>query len=377
MPKLNFIPLLLVLLLATGVSLAEAQGDLSVWEIRQEHRSGERLYTLSIHGDSVTWQGGRGASEITDFQITDASISFTRSYERRGDKAVVKYMGKLSDGVMKGVATDEDGDTHEFSATPIPESVLKEHATRKKAIAALEPIDILGVFAHPDDETFATGTITKLSAQGKRILLVYATSGDAGGDLTGQNLKGEALAKYREGEMNAAAKVLGMSEAPLYLRYPDGYVQENWDDVLEDVQAILQQTQPKVVMTFGPDGYYGHVDHLAIGMITERAFDELGIGDQLLHVAIPKSITDRIRSAGGGDRFKGVQDKYITYIVNVKKQAKQRVEAMEAHASQFDEGTIQQMRFLGTMTGYEGFVEVRNLGKSGTLAPMFSAGDED
>jgi LmbE family N-acetylglucosaminyl deacetylase len=55
-------------------------------------------------------------------------------------------------------------------------------------IASLAPVDILAVFAHPDYETFASGTFTKLSANGQRIQLVYATSGHAGGDLTGQGL---------------------------------------------------------------------------------------------------------------------------------------------------------------------------------------------
>jgi hypothetical protein len=63
-------------------------------------------------------------------------------------------------------------------------------------IASLAPVDILAVFAHPDYETFASGTFTKLSANGQRIQLVYATSGHAGGDLTGQGLKGEALAAF-------------------------------------------------------------------------------------------------------------------------------------------------------------------------------------
>ena len=159
------------------------------------------------------------------------------------------------------------------------------------------------------------------------------------------------------------------------MRYPDGFVRKNWDDILSNVESIIKKTNPKIIVTFGPDGYYGHSDHPAISQITERAFDELGTASHLLHVAIPRSTNDIIINAGGGNRYKAVDNKYITYIVNVKKQIKQRLAAMEAHSSQFDEQTIGQMRLLGSLTGTEGFVEVRSISVTGTLFDLFSKGD--
>lgn len=263
------------------------------------------------------------------------------------------------------------------SAISTAQTDLQAPNSKDAMIASLEPADILVVFAHPDDETFATGSFTKLSANGKRIQLIYATSGDAGGDRTGQGLSGDALGKHRENEMTQAAQVLNVSTEPLFLRYPDGFVRDNWDSILTDVEAIMQQTQPDIVVTFGPDGYYGHRDHLAISQIAERAFDQLGIASHLLHVAIPSSVNDLIVQAGGGSRYKPVAEKYITYMVNVRGQIEQRIAAMEAHSSQFDEQTIGLMRLLGTVSGMEGFVEVRNLGESGTLSTMFAEGDEE
>lgn len=263
------------------------------------------------------------------------------------------------------------------SANSIAQTELQAPDSKDAMIESLEPADILVVFAHPDDETFATGSFTKLSANGKRIQLVYATSGDAGGDRTGQGLSGDALGKHRENEMMQAAQILNVSTEPLFLRYPDGFVRDNWDSILADVESIMHQTQPEIVITFGPDGYYGHRDHLAISQIAERAFDQLGNASHLLHVAIPSSVNDLIVQASGGSRYKPVADKYITYMVNVRGQIEQRVAAMEAHASQFDEQTIGQMRILGAVSGKEGFVEVRNLGESGTLSTMFTEGDEE
>lgn len=261
--------------------------------------------------------------------------------------------------------------------TSIAQTMVKAQSSKDSMIESLERADILAVFAHPDDETFASGTFTKLSANGQRIQLVYATSGDAGGDLTGQGLEGDALGRHREREMMQAARILKVSAEPLFLRYPDGFVGDNRDSILADVESIMQQTQAKVVVTFGPDGYYGHRDHLAISQITERAFDGLGISENLLHVAIPRSLDDLMVKAVGGSPYKPVDDKYITYMVNVRAQIEQRIGAMKAHASQFDEQTIGQMRSLGTASGIEGFVEVRNLGESGTLAGIFTKGDKD
>ncbi|MFQ3246579.1 MAG: LmbE family N-acetylglucosaminyl deacetylase [Arenicella sp.] len=75
--------------------------------------------------------------------------------------------------------------------------MAKTLTSKDNMIESLERADILAVFAHPDDETFASGTFTKLSASGQRIQLVYATLGDAGGDLTGQGLEGDALGRPR------------------------------------------------------------------------------------------------------------------------------------------------------------------------------------
>jgi LmbE family N-acetylglucosaminyl deacetylase len=357
-----------------GGANAADDGLLGVWILTEEVRGRDREFTVTITADGATWKGDRELAELSDLQVNADSVSFNRAVVRPGLEASVKYTGKLVDGDLVGTADWPRGE-RTFTAKRMPESVRVAIEARSKAIAALDTCDILAVFAHPDDETFATGTFAKLSANGKRIQLVYTTSGDAGGDKTGQGLKDEALAKTREDEMRAAARVIKTSTEPLFLRYPDGFVYENWDDVLENVLSVIEQTKPDILVTFGPDGYYGHQDHLAIGQITERAFDESGTASILLHAAIPRSINDRIKKLGGGSQYKAVDDKYITYLVDVKRMTQVRVAAMEAHATQFDGNTIQQYRALASLTGIEGFVEVRNTGEAGTLADMFSEGD--
>lgn len=256
-----------------------------------------------------------------------------------------------------------------------PGSTEEQMQARRDAIAQLGPCDVLGVFAHPDDETFCSGTFARLAEQGKRVLLVYATSGDAGGDLTGRGLSGAALGNEREQEMRNAAKVLGLPAEPLFLRYPDGNVYDYWDELVDLVGAIIKQTGPSIVVTFGPDGYYGHADHVAIGQITGRAFDASDGPSYLLHASISRSRNDMIVQFGGGNGYKSVADKFITYTVNVRAQLEKRVGAMKMHRTQFDEKTRTQYRMLAALTGTEQFVEARHPGAGGGLSELFATGD--
>ena len=354
-----------------GPAGAADEDLLGTWIVKEQTRGPERVYTLTIAASGGTWAGEGGSSELSDFKIEDGRVTFSRSVNRRGQESSIEYSASIVDGNLLGTLASAQGES-EFRAQRMPEPERLAIEARKAAISQLEPCSVLAVFAHPDDETFATGTFAKLSAKGECVQLVYTTSGDAGGDQSGRGLSGAELAEEREREMHNAADVLEVSTEPLFLRYPDGQVYERWNEVLRNVQSIIEKTRPSVVVTFGPDGYYGHADHLAIGQIAERAFDDSGTPSHLLHVAISRSKNDVIVKAGGGSRYKPVADKFITYTVNVRKQLKQRVAAMEAHRTQFDDRTVVQYRLLASMTGTEEFVEVRHPGETGTLLDLFS-----
>jgi len=370
MRKLRLTLVWMVTLGIAGQAGADAN-FVGMWIVKQEIRGQERESILTIKKDSGTWAGPRGTSDLAEVKIDDDTLTFTRTVSQRGEDFSSGHTATVIDDTLHVTMTSPQGDS-DFTATRIPEAVRRAIEARESAIAALKRCDVLAVFAHPDDETFAAGTFAKLSANGERVQLIYTTSGDAGGDRTDQGLSGAALAAERENEMRASADVLEVSAQPLFLRYPDGFVYENWDKVVENVQAIIEKTQPKVVITFGPDGYYGHADHLAIGQITERAFDASGASSHLLHVAISRSRNDFIVKVGGGSRYKPVDDKFITYTVDVRKHSQQRVAAMEAHKTQFDDRTIGQYRMLVGLKGFDEFVEVRHPGQSGLLAELFA-----
>ena len=131
---------------------------------------------------------------------------------------------------------------------------------------------LLCVFAHPDDEVFcAGGSIAKYSAQGYEVKVVSATRGDAGQIRDANIATRRTLGNVRAGELQLSCQHLGVQEA-VCLDYSDGTLKDLELEVLvADVVKLIREFRPEVVITFGPDGAYGHPDHIAIGKATTIA----------------------------------------------------------------------------------------------------------
>ena len=140
---------------------------------------------------------------------------------------------------------------------------------------------ILGVFAHPDDETFcAGGTFARYSASGTEVMVVSATHGEAGQIRSPRVATRRTLAAVREQELDLACQRLGVQHA-LCLDYVDGTLSSVDAEVLTgQVAKIIRSFRPDVVITFGPDGGYGHPDHMAISAATTSACQRSGQIDQ-------------------------------------------------------------------------------------------------
>jgi LmbE family N-acetylglucosaminyl deacetylase len=135
------------------------------------------------------------------------------------------------------------------------------------------PLRLACVFAHPDDETLGMGgTIARAVAEGIETHLVTATRGQAGRYRDNSAHPGpDALGRIREAELREAAGVLGV-HAVHVLDYHDGRLdQADPKRVVADVVARLRAIRPHVVATFGPDGAYGHPDHIAISQAATAA----------------------------------------------------------------------------------------------------------
>ena len=134
-------------------------------------------------------------------------------------------------------------------------------------------LKLLAVFPHPDDETFGLGsTIVRYSSEGVETYLICATRGERGWfDAEGPDPGWEGVARIREAELRCAAESLGIYEVG-FLDTIDGDVdQANPTEIITKIVAHLRRIKPQVVVTFGPDGNYGHPDHIALSQFTSAA----------------------------------------------------------------------------------------------------------
>ena len=132
---------------------------------------------------------------------------------------------------------------------------------------------LMCVFAHPDDESMGTGsTLAKYAQEGVETYLVTATRGEKGWFGKPEDYPGSlALARQRQGELISAAQALGLRQV-YFLDYIDGELsQVDSQEAIHKITKYLRLVRPQVVITFGPDGAYGHPDHIAISQLTSAA----------------------------------------------------------------------------------------------------------
>ncbi|GAC1451672.1 MAG: PIG-L family deacetylase [Ktedonobacterales bacterium] len=132
---------------------------------------------------------------------------------------------------------------------------------------------LLAVLAHPDDESLGFGgVLAKYAAEGIATSLITATRGERGwpGDPR-LNPGPAALGRMREGELRVAVRVLGLGHLCL-LDYCDGELdQAPPAEAIGQIVAEMRRIRPAVVLTFDPQGAYGHPDHIAICQFTTAA----------------------------------------------------------------------------------------------------------
>ena len=178
-----------------------------------------------------------------------------------------------------------------------------------------QPVRVLGIFAHPDDETLcAGGTFAKYADAGADVRVVSLTKGGAGQIRDANAATRSTLPTVREQELVAAGAELGLTSTRC-LNLPDGGL-PSIDGQLPDVAAqLLSEVDPDVVITFGPDGFSGHPDHVAVGAAVTRACYELRAARpvRLFHCHLPRSrllLRDRLAEwvVELTNRFTGTQD---------------------------------------------------------------------
>jgi LmbE family N-acetylglucosaminyl deacetylase len=213
------------------------------------------------------------------------------------------------------------------------------------------------VVAHPDDDTFGCAGTVALHRDDPdfRFLLVHATAGEAGQIAEGSGATRERLGEIRQEEDRRSWVVLGREpDRHEWLGYPDGGVGGvPFDDIVDRIAAIFREDRPDVVITFGPDGVTGHVDHVTVGKAATEAFhrcraEGLDGFDRLLHQSIKQSDLDawneRLVAEGKEPmdpsemfRPRGVPDDTIGVEVDCSSVVERKLAALLEHRTQAGE----------------------------------------
>jgi LmbE family N-acetylglucosaminyl deacetylase len=145
---------------------------------------------------------------------------------------------------------------------------------------------LLLVLAHPDDESMGNGTtIARHRETGVEVHLVCATRGGAGWGGLPAGRRREELPAIRGSELERAAAVLGLSSVTLW-DYPDGGVARcDRAEITRRIGRVIEQVAPDLIVGWGPDGGYGHPDHIAVGACTDAAAGTVAPEVPLYHMA--------------------------------------------------------------------------------------------
>ena len=235
----------------------------------------------------------------------------------------------------------------------------------------------MAVHAHPDDESISTGgVLARYAAEGVRVVLVTCTDGGCGDGADGTK-PGEpghdraAVVAERREELERSARILGVTHLER-LDYPDsgmmGWPQNEepgsfWTtpvaEAAERLAELMRRYEPHVVVTYDPNGFYGHPDHIQAHRITVAADRLTAIPAKLYYTAVPRSAMaefgrrleelgisfdepgdeassdDDQSAAQEGPREEwGTPDEEITTVVEVGDYAGHKFESLQCHASQ-------------------------------------------
>lgn len=160
---------------------------------------------------------------------------------------------------------------------------------------------ILGVWAHPDDETFSSAGIMATAAQnGQKVICITATKGEKGVQ-DESRWPADKLGDIRAHELAQALKIIHVQHHH-WLGYPDGACKDvNENEAIIKIQEFIDLYNPDSILTFGPEGMTGHDDHCTVSRWVSKAVEGLDVA--LYHTVQLYEIYEEMREADSKFNF--------------------------------------------------------------------------
>lgn len=187
------------------------------------------------------------------------------------------------------------------------------------------------VIAHPDDEAFGPSGTLALLAKTAEVHVVCVTDGAS--DPRFHPIGGKTLAAIRKEELEHSARALGVAKVHA-LQYPDGSLSNNlYHEVADAIAALVRRYHPSVLITFDLRGGSGHLDHVAVSMITSFVYRNTPSVDAIWYYAISAQVSESM-----ADYFvffpPGYHREEVDMIVDISRVFSQKVAAARCHQSQ-------------------------------------------
>jgi len=267
-----------------------------------------------------------------------------------------------------------------------------------------EPLTLMAVHAHPDDEASGGGILATYADQGIRVVVVTSTNGEFG-DAPGGIKPGQdghdpaAVARQRLTELDESVRILqvsaletlgyhdsGMEEWDFKNR-PDAFCNVPLEVVAGRIGELITKYQPQVLVTYDDTGAYQHPDHVHASRAAQAAAAATGIPAKVYLSTMKGSnwakIWDALRAAGeqvpewdtdspeARERWqRGLESEArITTTVDIRPVLERKRAALFAHGSQINDSWFSKIpkEVAEQAFGYEYFIKVADT--TGTPPP--------
>jgi LmbE family N-acetylglucosaminyl deacetylase len=230
-----------------------------------------------------------------------------------------------------------------------------------------EPLTLMAVHAHPDDEASGGGILATYADQGIRTVVVTCTNGEYG-DAPGGIKPGqpghdpEAVARLRLAELEESARILKVSDVETlgyhdsgmpdweYKDRPDAFSNVPLEEVAGRIGGLIAKYRPQVLVTYDDQGAYQHPDHVHASRAAQAAAAETGIPAKLylstMRGSSWRKIWEALRAAGAEvpnweddeERTqRAVQsEERITTTIDIRPVLERKREALFAHGTQIN-----------------------------------------
>ncbi len=258
-----------------------------------------------------------------------------------------------------------------------------------------EPLTLMAVHAHPDDEASGGGILARYSDQGVQTIVVTCTNGEYG-DAPGGIKPGQeghdpaAVARLRLAELEKSASILKVSNVETlgyrdsgmvewdYKNSPEAFSNVPLDVVAGRIGELIAKYRPQVLVTYDDAGAYQHPDHVHASRAAQAAAAATGIPAKVYLSTMKGSnwrkIWDALREAGEevpawDDNSEEAKERYqralesearITTTVDIRPVIERKRGALFAHGSQIDDSWFSKIppEVAEQAFGYEYFIRI-------------------